>query len=295
MMDRKYSGPDGDALLAAWRKENAETGIGYRPFHRKYYAGEMSYDAFWGRLYRAQQKYQDEEQIDETIYPRREIVRWPRVYMRGCVYDIEATSLDATGLFVAGCILPLDSEEIITYRLRWDERGADKRLLLEFLAALCEFDLLIGHNVHGYDINWLHSRMMYYHRPWPRAWLSFDTYQVAKTIAVKVPKNLASLAAFLGVYDSAEAAKTRIWGTALEDLKRPDPHIYKAAMDDIVQHCQNDVRINRDLYDALFPYSLTMGTNPFKVTKWRVGVPATFTVELLNSTSPPALSDGASA
>lgn len=196
-----------------------------------------------------------------------------RVFMRAAVFDIEVTDFNSAGFkgyFVGGCILPLASDVVQTYAITFEDRCEDERALVEYIDALTSYDILIGHNTHGFDFNWLHGRMMRYARPWPRTWLSYDTYQVAKSLAIKSRKGLAALCDYFDV----PCIKTSIYEASWNQVRSPQEDVFNESLDDILYHCEQDVLANRGLFDVLYPYSLTMHSSPLKQTKWRVGLPA---------------------
>lgn len=197
----------------------------------------------------------------------------PRMFLKGAIFDIECTDFGTesyAGYLIACCILPLDGDEVQTLSIRFEEHGNDLRLLRETLTALAGFDFICGHNTHNFDLNWLHSRWLYHRMrgadagPWPKRWLSFDTYQAAKASAVKTRKSLGNLGDYFGL----EGEKTTIYRTAWNNVRSPYEDEFKATMHNVLYHCQNDVVMNRGLFDILWGEVLSMGKNPVRVSKW---------------------------
>ena len=189
-----------------------------------------------------------------------------RVLMRGAVFDIECTDFGTegyAGFLICCCILPLDGDDVQTLQIRYDERGDDRRLVSEIRDALNGYDILIGHNVQSFDLNWLNSRLMFHGMGVLNTALVFDTYQVAKSLAIKTRKGLGNLLDYFGL----EGEKTAIYRTSWNDVRSPYLGEFNAAMQDIVYHCEQDVMGNRNLFDVLYPYALAMRANPFKLTK----------------------------
>ena len=200
----------------------------------------------------------------------------PRVPLNAAVFDIETTDLQAVGnkgFFICGCILPLNGgeDDVETYGIRYEENdGNDRRAVMEYVEALCRYDVLIGHYTHVFDFNWLHTRYMKHKLAWPRTWLSFDTCMTAKTLAIKARKKLVTLCDFYEI----PCIKTAIYEGAWNDIRDRDTVKFQYAYNDIVYHCQQDVIANRNLFDEMYPYAMALpGASPFKLTKWRVGVP----------------------
>lgn len=195
----------------------------------------------------------------------------PRRMMRTAVFDLETSDFQTNGYngMLAGCcILPLDSDEIQTYRLSWEDHGDDRRVLLEIIEALWEFDILIGQNNAAFDLNFLNSRRMYYGMPRMRSWWYFDTYQTAKTLAISTGKSLGNM----GDYFSLPGEKTKIMETSWSKMRSPYQAEFEHAMSQIFYHCQQDVVLTRNLFDVLMPESLLLANNQMKLSKWRTGI-----------------------
>lgn len=197
----------------------------------------------------------------------------PRMFLKGAIFDIECTDFGTesyAGYLIACCILPLDGDEVQTLSIRYDEHGDDLRLVRETLAALAQFDFVAGHNSNAFDLNWLHSRWLYHRMrgadvgPWPKRWLTFDTYQAAKASAIKTRKSLGNLGDYFGL----EGEKTTIYRAAWNNVRSPYEDEFKATMHNVIYHCENDVVMNRSLFDILWAEILSMGKNPVKVSKW---------------------------
>lgn len=197
-----------------------------------------------------------------------------------CVLDIETTDFSASdgsmNLLVCAVIAPLnksDGDQAKIFSLTWedtsDQRGIDYRLLQEVIGELNKWDVIIGHNVGRFDINWLLSRvMMQYHGLPPRAWQYFDTLSAARSLAWLGRKGLAPLCASLKI----PAIKTGVQKATWAEVYSPRRDEFEYTIDSIVFHCLEDVKANRILFDYLYPYAHTLRDNPTKLTKWRVGV-----------------------
>jgi hypothetical protein len=202
--------------------------------------------------------------------PERKVKPRQQVGLRACVFDIEVTdflSVGYQGFFICGCIYDLWDNEPRVFAIDYETRGKDKQVLIDYVEALCEYDVIIGHNINAFDLNWLHSRFMYYGLAWPRTWLAFDTYQAAKSLSIKSYKSLGALAD----YFSLEGEKTSVLPKSWHDIRSDERSEFEEARSSIVYHNVQDCILNRQVFDVLFPYSLSMGTNPFKLSKWRTG------------------------
>lgn len=103
---------------------------------------------------------------------------------------------------------------------------------------------------------------MYHNAGIPKSWLTYDTYQVAKTMALKVEsKSLGALGAFFGV----DGDKTRVFKTEWSMIDSPIESEFSDAMDNIIYHCENDVILNRGVFNALWKYD---PKRTLSKTKW---------------------------
>lgn len=207
---------------------------------------------------------EDRRESQEPHQRRRAPAR--RVLMRGAVMDIECTDFGTEGYagYVICCsVLPLDEDDVQTLEIRYDEHGDDRRLVQEIRDLLGTFDILVGHNLQAFDLNYLNSRLMFHGMPVLNTSLVFDTYQVAKSLAIKTRKSLGNLIDYFGL----EGTKTSIYRTSWNNVRSPYLGEFTDAMKDIVFHCEQDVIANRNLFDVMYPYALSMRANPFKVSK----------------------------
>lgn len=196
----------------------------------------------------------------------------PGVTLNAAVFDLECTDFGTegySGYLVAACILPLAGSEVITHRIQFEEHSDDRRLVKELIAALTRFDILVGHNLAAFDLNWLHSRWLFHDArgsdvgDWPR-WLYADTYQMARSSAIKTRKSLGNLGDYFGL----KGEKTSVYRTAWNNVRSPYRADFDTAMADIIYHCEQDVTLNRGLFNVLWPDALAMRANPLKVSKW---------------------------
>lgn len=174
-----------------------------------------------------------------------------RVYLRSAVFDLETTDFNTAsykGFLICCCILPLDSDEVQTYQIEFGDPD-DRRVLAEAIQALSAFDILIGHNISGFDLPWLASRVAYHNFPPFRRWYSIDTYQWSKRAKLRTRKKLSTLIDYFGVTGIKTAVEESSWN----EIRSPFPSEFNAARDDIVYHCELDCFANRDVFDALYP------------------------------------------
>jgi hypothetical protein len=201
-----------------------------------------------------------------TAPPRRKPI--PRTLLRAAVFDIETTDFGTggyKGYLLCTSILPLEADEPYTLRAEYGELN-DERLLSEVIAELSQFDILIGHHITAFDLNWLNSRRAFHGMPSLPTWYLYDTYQVAKQLAIKASsKSLANL----GDYFQLDGEKTAVREVEWNQVRSPYKEDFEAAMSEIVYHCEQDVILNRNLFDVLWPMYLTANASGLKKTsKW---------------------------
>lgn len=191
---------------------------------------------------------------EETDYPP---VIVPHTYNRSCIMDIEVNSpsFNRMGRYshflICTSFYPLDGDGPYTLTLNFEDRRDDRRLLWEVLNEMAKYTFVIGHNVKGYDINWLLTRVMFYGWEIPKRLFYYDTYQAARRIPIATKKGLGSLMDFFRYKD---AEKTQIMPLNWDRISSNKPKDFYEALDQVVYHCENDVIGNRYIYDVLMQY-----------------------------------------
>jgi hypothetical protein len=178
--------------------------------------------------------------------------------VKAAVFDIETSSLDAIGAGVLLCavVRPLGKRELI---FRADEMGCrygqEKPLVEAVTAELEKFDLLIGHNVIGFDIPWMRSRSVYFGAPQLSRKFAYDTFKAFKRLGYKtVPNHFGKPSAGLGhVVDffGEDQEKTALYPRHHWDIVWGEEERRKEAMGDLVNHCSADVRMTERIFYKL--------------------------------------------
>lgn len=208
--------------------------------------------------------------------PERELKRRPpaeRRMLEAAVFDLETTDFGTEGYeghLLMCSILPLREDTPTTLSIKYEDRGDDSRLLVQVFEALWKYDVLIVQNGAAFDLNWLNSRRSYYGMPHLRTWLYFDTYQTAKSLGLATRKSLGNL----GDYYGLDGEKTAVQKTSWSKVRSPYKEEFDAALESIIYHCEEDVKLTRNLWDVLFTEALVLSNNQFKKTKWATGVPS---------------------
>ena len=232
------------------------------------------------RTARRWKQYWKEGKVDHGLQSFDAPALSRRTLLRAAVFDLETTSFTTegySGYIICCCVLPLDTDEVTTLKIQYDEHGNDRRLVKEIAEYLAQFDFLIGHNITTYDQAFLNSRLMFHRQRDIRkrgssdmpmsmrtTWL-FDTYQVLRSMNLLTRKSLGNLIDYFGI----EGEKTAIQRTSWNDVRSYDEDEFNASMDEIIYHCSQDVIANRNLFDLIYPTALGLGTNPFKLSKFR--------------------------
>lgn len=177
--------------------------------------------------------------------------------MNGVVFDLETTGLDAVGPGFAMCMVykPLNSRkiEVLRYDTLGCAPGREKTLVKRCLEALEQFDLLIGHNIRRYDINFLHSRAAQLGIPSKLNKFYYDTMLAFKrtgylTVPNIIGKPTASLAHVIDFFDIRLTKKYPIYPRQHWKAVWQTGHQRRKAMDHIVEHCKADVLANEQVY-----------------------------------------------
>jgi uncharacterized protein YprB with RNaseH-like and TPR domain len=190
--------------------------------------------------------------------------------VKAAVFDIETTALEGigAGMLIAVCVRPLSTNRTRTFRLDnykyepdplfgvFDRQERD--MLTEAVDELKKYDLLIGHNIENFDLGFLRTRAYRHNVPFPLNPITYDTMKAFRRVRMRTILNavgkptasLAMIADFLGVKQEKTSVfpvewwKT-IWGNDAERLE---------ALNDIVDHCVKDVRMNAQVYEILLPH-----------------------------------------
>jgi uncharacterized protein YprB with RNaseH-like and TPR domain len=232
---------DNNALLAAWElQKGTKTRKEFAKMHG------MKSSTLPGKLARAKKKRGKRELVGKSSYPP--------VLMRAAIFDIETTDFTTGGIrdhLICASLLPLDSDDVTTLSIKFRDKRNDRKLLKEIVKEMNKYDLLIGHNIAAFDFNWLNSRLMYHNLPnFSKRWIYYDTYQAAKRLAIKSKRK--SLV-FLCDYFKVPYVKTSIYPVSWGMIDSPREAEFTKAVHDIVYHCEEDVKSNRELFFAMWP------------------------------------------
>lgn len=192
---------------------------------------------------------------EETAYPP---ILIPQVNNRSVVLDLEvlSPSFNRMGRYshflLCASFFPFDTGKVYTLPLVWEDQRDDRRLLNEVLSELSNYEFVVGHNVKGYDINWLMTRCMFYGWAPPKRLFYYDTYSASRRIPIATGKSLGHLMDFFRI----DAEKTNIMPVHWDQIRSPYVADFEDAMEDIIYHCEQDVTGNRRLFDIVYHYDV---------------------------------------
>lgn len=132
------------------------------------------------------------------------------------------------------------------HTVAWNQRQSDKKLLVEFIAALAEADEVVAHNGTRFDLPWQRARAVFHNlRGFPDVKL-VDTLRIAWTKFRFNDNRLDYLAKFLGL-GAKISTGFNLWRTVVLDNDR-------AALKRMVEYCAHDVVLLERVYERLAPY-----------------------------------------
>jgi hypothetical protein len=234
----------GQELLRFWQA-GKENGLSQRRAARLL---GIPFNSLHGKIFREQR---------QSLLPKEQpLTRDPdSVLIKSAIFDIETTSLKAGGVLehmVCMCILPLDSDNIKTFKIEFNDLRNDRRVLSEAAEALSEYSFLIGHNITGFDLPWMNSRLVYHNLPQLRGkFMIYDTYQASRRSTVKAERKSM---AFLCDFFRLKYVKTAVLPVSWSMIDSPNRNEFDTAQTDIVYHCEEDCKANRQLFNVLWPY-----------------------------------------
>jgi len=129
------------------------------------------------------------------------------------------------------------------YNLTWDKNQCDKFLIEQFVEVLNEADLIVAHNGDNFDIKWLKTRALYHRIPMLPNYKQFDTLKLAKAKLYLNSNRLDYISKFLG-FEGKIQTTPDLWNKVVMLNDR-------AAMKDMLDYCDEDVRQLEKVYNEL--------------------------------------------
>lgn len=236
-------------------------------YHRELTGKQLATDFSWEFSERSGRRYL--ENFQRELMPEPELRKAPTQTMDAVVFDIETTDFGTEGYagrLVCCSFLPLSTGVVETIKINYQDKMDDREVLETVAKRLAQYPFHVGHNIAAFDYNWLNSRLYFHSMPGLNSAFYFDTYQVAKALALKTAKGLGNLIDYFNL----EGVKTTIYRSSWSGVNSPYQHDFEQALNEIVTHCEYDVAANRRLFDRLMPLSMNNGrASAWKLTKVR--------------------------
>lgn len=192
--------------------------------------------------------------------------------MYAAVMDIETTDLGAVGagIVLCVCIRPMQTKRTRTFSILDNEFEPDplfgflereeKALLEAVRGELSNYHILIGHNLERFDLPYLKSRAFRRGLDFPIHPAIYDTMKAFRRTGYLTRQNgfgkpsagLAMVADFAGVPQDKTAIYPVAWWESVWSNKKRRIE----AMQNIIEHCARDVRMNANIFDFLWAADL---------------------------------------
>lgn len=176
--------------------------------------------------------------------------------MKICAWDLETTDLKGLmGRLLCCSFAPIDGHAVgEVYTFRADERRFktrskidDSKLALAIRDELERYDLIIGWNSKLFDAPFLNARLTYAGQRPLRTHFHLDLMYYARGGAMRIGSSkLVNVQKFLRLGEE----KTEISWERWQEAALGD----RAAMDEVVVHCEQDVKVLGLAYPRMLPY-----------------------------------------
>lgn len=176
--------------------------------------------------------------------------------MRVVFWDLETTDLKAIMGRILCCSFKPLGEEVYTFRgdekpYKGKSRIDDSRLVVAIRDELEKYDLVVGHNSRLFDHPMLNARLAKAgHRPFNPHFIA-DTRWYLNSASMRIGS--AKLENAQKFFELGEA-KTPISWEQWQLAGMGD----RPAMDEVVHHCEQDVKVLEELYHHVLPYIKTL-------------------------------------
>ncbi len=174
--------------------------------------------------------------------------------IRICVFDLEATALDASfGRILCAVFQFFSPDEQVVLRADnyepWKQgrRADDSVIVTELLKKLESADVLVAHNGVKYDMAFIRSRAIINRLPPVEPRMIVDPVWLARKQFRFHSNSLDSLSTTLGTSSRKTPLDPRVWTDAYGNGSA-------AAMDEIVDHCIKDVETLCEMARLFQPY-----------------------------------------
>lgn len=176
--------------------------------------------------------------------------------MRVVFWDLETTDLKALMGRILCCSFKPLGEDVYTFRgdekpYKGKSRIDDSRLVLAIRDELSKYDLVVGHNSRLFDHPMLNARLAKAGYEPFRPHFIMDTRWYLNSSSMRIGSaKLENAQKFFNLGEEKTPISWEQWQLAgMGD---------KAAMDEVVVHCEQDVKVLEELYHHVLPYVATL-------------------------------------
>jgi uncharacterized protein YprB with RNaseH-like and TPR domain len=168
--------------------------------------------------------------------------------MRIVYFDIETSNLNANyGVVLCACFLEDATGKIKTYRIDAyrgfkKDPANDKQLVIDIKKEIEEADILVSYNGKRFDIPFINARLAYWGIDTIRVPKHIDLYSVIKWHYRLSDYKLQTASYFWQTENQKTIVDGMHWVRAL---------ISKKSMDYIVQHCEQDVKVLKEVFEKV--------------------------------------------
>jgi len=174
--------------------------------------------------------------------------------VRAVAFDLECTSLSGMiGRILCCSFQPISGpdESLPVYTFRGDQKPYratdivdDSKLAIAIRDELEKYDLIIGHNSKLFDRKFLNARLIKAGERSLKPIWHIDTMWVVRT-HFRMSSKLDNVQKMLGLSDEKTVIDWDVWARGAT--------FNKGAMDEIVHHCEQDVKVLESAYWRLLP------------------------------------------
>jgi DNA polymerase elongation subunit (family B) len=185
--------------------------------------------------------------------------------LKVAIFDIESSALEAVGagFMLCAVVKPLGGKaKVFRYDESKDKPSKEVKMLSALIAELEKYDLIAGHNIRRFDLNFIKSRALVLGIKCNIRAFVFDTLESFRRCGFLTRQNgfgkptasLAFVVDFLGIPQLRTGIyPAEHWKAVWQEGKER-----KEALDEIVDHCIKDVTLTESVFEKLFQIDNTV-------------------------------------
>lgn len=176
--------------------------------------------------------------------------------MKVCFWDLETTNLSALMGRILCCSFAELEGEAYTFRqdhpdFTGETLTDDSNLVLAIREELETYDLIVAHNGRLFDIPLLNARLAKAGLGPLKTHFMLDTRWYLNSASMRIGSaKLENAAKFFELGNQKTPISWDVWQRAAA--------LERDAMDSVVEHCEADVKVLRELYPIVLPYVSTL-------------------------------------